>query len=160
MSDVNAKAEGGRPYEYYYSSLKRFDDKKPTTLHRQGIANTPANGGSWIRRGDLTPSVAMPRAISRLEPDAIISRVETNRSLASQVQEIDGLTPAQKAHSLIDLAAKYPVRGGQLILESFEGWERCQDARGNQIDNFFGGSLRESLEPTFAAPTPNVSLAR
>lgn len=201
LGPANAKSNNARPYEYYYESFKRFDEKKPTTLRKQGMASSVAQGGSWIRRGDIPRTTILPANVNRLDPNVIITQLQTDRRYAPLAQQINGMTPTQKAISMVNLTAKYPVRdgslvmddrgtsftvqwqsgpltnqfgqscdnvevrstflriaGGQSILTSYEGREQCRTAQGTQVDNYFDGTMRESLTAVFAAPSPNASI--
>lgn len=88
LGPANAKSNNARPYEYYYEALKRFDDKKPTTVRKQGLAASDAQGGAWIRRGDIPRNAILPANVSRLDSDAIVTQLQTDRRLAPFAQQI------------------------------------------------------------------------
>lgn len=110
----DAKSQTGRPYSYAYTYSAQFDQKKPSTVLRQGISANADQGGSWMRRGNLTG--ILPAATSRLPEDAIVTNLQTNRTLARQVAQIKGQTPEQKANSMVNLASAFPVREGSLTI--------------------------------------------
>ena len=109
----DAKSQTGRPYSYAYTYSAQFDQKKPSTVLKQGIATTAELGGSWMRRGNLTG--ILPATISRLPEDTIVTNLQTNRTLARQATHIKGQTPEQKANSMVNIGTAYPVREGSLI---------------------------------------------
>jgi hypothetical protein len=98
------------PYEYSYKYWKTFDAKRPAEVHTQGRAEDPRLGGSWMRRGDMRGF--LPTTVSRLDPSTVVSELQNDRRLGAQVNEISGMTPQQKATSIVDLATAYPVKEG------------------------------------------------
>jgi len=110
------------PYEYSYKYWKTFDAPKPAEVRTQGRAEDPRLGGSWMRRGDMRG--VLPATVSRLNPATIVSELQGDRRLNAQVNAISGMTPQQKAASIVDLATAYPVK---------EGTYRVQDSSTPQM---------------------------
>lgn len=104
-SAANLKSPEGYTYEYVYK--KQFSDKKPSTSVRQGIAGSTRDGGSWIQRGNIARQIILPRAIAQLAPDVIVANVQGQRALRDQVSTVDGMTPQEKAQSIVDLPRTY-----------------------------------------------------
>lgn len=102
-----------RPYSYSSYFRTTYDDKKPAYVHQQGIAQFTQQGGSWMRRSDMT-GVILPRTVARLSPDTIVTGLQNGGSrISGLVNEIDGVSPADKALSIANLG-QYPVRNGTL----------------------------------------------
>lgn len=102
-----------RPYSYNSWFKNTYDDKKPAYVHQQGIAQFTQQGGSWMRRSDMT-GVILPRTVARLSPDTIVTGLQNGSSrISGLVNEIDGVSPADKALSIANLG-QYPVRNGSL----------------------------------------------
>ena len=105
-----------RPYEYNYRYWKSFDAKKPSEVKQQGIAEFASQGGSWIRRGD-TGRVILPARLSRLDANTIITNLNDGPPRVSSLTDaIAGVSPVDKAMSMVDLSS-YPVREGTLTLQ-------------------------------------------
>ena len=88
-------------YIYEYSERKSPSTKKLSKSIKQGIAPTSREGGSWIRRGNISARAVLPREVSRADADTIITNVQESRVLQQQVASIDGMTPQEKAQSFV-----------------------------------------------------------
>jgi hypothetical protein len=104
-ASANLKASEGYTYEYVYR--KQFTDKKASASVRQGIAGSTRDGGSWIQRSNIARQIILPRAIAQLNPDVIVTNVQGQRALRDQVSTVDGMTPQEKARTIVDLPRTY-----------------------------------------------------
>lgn len=105
-----------RPYEYSYRYRKTYDAKKPSEIHQQGVSQVASQGGSWIRRGDAGRLI-LPLRLSRLDDNTIITNLNDGpRRVRSLTDDIAGVSPVDKALSMVDLSS-YPVREGTLTLQ-------------------------------------------
>lgn len=129
-----------RPYEYGYREEKMLGATKPTAVKWQGVADSAALGGSWIRRGDIQRASILPANLRGVGPDTVISNLETEpRRLGRLTDDISGISPVDKVRSIVDLTA-LPVLAGSLSVEANDSLFQSTwaDWRTSSYTNAFG----------------------
>ena len=131
-----------RPYEYGYREERVFGATKPTAVKWQGVADSAALGGSWIRRGDVRRASLLPANVRGVGPGVVISNLEAGpRGVAGLTDDISGVSPVDMARSIVDLAA-LPVEAGSLSIEGNDSpFQRTRASwRTSSYTNAFGDS--------------------
>ena len=131
-----------RPYEYGYREEKLIGATKPTAVKWQGVADSAALGGSWIRRGDIRRASLLPANVRGVGPDIIISNLEAGpRGVGQLTDDISGVSPVDMARSIVDLTA-LPVEAGSLNIEGNDSpFQRTRASwRTGSYTNAFGDS--------------------
>lgn len=107
------------PYSYQSSTVATLEKKAPATQVRQGIAESAADGGTWMQRSQLRG--ILPRDIARANPATIITGLQANARLARQAATVNGMTPKEMAVSLVSLPTKYAPRAETFSITESEG---------------------------------------
>jgi hypothetical protein len=136
------------PYKYSYKYDDNPKDKSPGEIHAQGIAGEAGFGGSWMRRGDLNGF--LPARIARLDDDVIVTDLEGR--LARQAQTISGLSPTEKAASILGYASTFPVTEGSLRVGIRPGEAQSNSWSTGAYVNYAGDTCNDSRVTAFLTP--------